>query len=208
MYIIHPNTNTYTPLTNTQITNLKEEPGSIAAGTEMCLVHNVFIRILNCIYLQARNVKTEKDVADFATFMHGWVVTIHEHHRNEEKHFFPWLEKCIGVEGFMEKNVAQHHAFNPGLEKFETYVNALRAKEEVYDGEKIISLIDGFGTTLTDHLTDEVQTFEDLEQYEGKIDWKAWNKLTQDIALKTADTVSIFEFHLAPSHKLMFFAGL
>lgn len=157
----------------------------------MCLIHNVFIRILNCIYLQARNVKTEADASDFATFIHAWIVTIHEHHGNEEKYFFPWMEKCIGVDGFMEKNVEQHHAFNPGLEALEKYVNALRAKEDVYDGEKIISLIDGFGTTLTDHLKDEIKTLEDLAQYESKIDWKAWNKLTQDIAVKTADKVSI-----------------
>lgn len=99
------------------------------------------------------------------------------------------MENAIGVDGFMEKNVEQHHAFNPGLERFEKYVNALRAKEDVYDGEKIISLIDGFGTTLTDHLRDEIKTLEDLAQYESKIDWKAWNKLTQDIAVKTADKV-------------------
>jgi hemerythrin-like domain-containing protein len=177
-------------LTKTQITNLKKEPGSIAAATEMALIHNVFIRILNCIYLQARNVKTEKDIADFAIFCHAWIVTIHEHHGNEEKYFFPWMEKAIGVEGFMEKNVEQHHAFNPGLEKFEAYVTALREKKEVYDGEKIIALIDGFGTTLTDHLKDEVQTFEDLGQYESKIKWKVWNKMLQDIAVKTANTVS------------------
>lgn len=158
----------------------------------MCLVHNVFIRILNCIYLQARNVKKEKDVADFVIFMHAWIVTIHEHHGNEERHFFPYLEKAIGVQGFMEKNVEQHHAFNPGLEKFEVYVNALREKKEKYDGEKVISLIDGFGTTLTTHLKDEIKTLEDLGQYEERINWKEWNKLLQDIALKTADLVSPF----------------
>ncbi|KUJ16997.1 uncharacterized protein LY89DRAFT_718704 [Mollisia scopiformis] len=176
-----------TPRKLRNITNLKTEPGSMNAATEMCLIHNVFIRIINCIYLQARNVKNDKDVADFAIFMHALCVTIHEHHGNEEKYFFPWMEKTIGVEGFMEKNVDQHHAFNPGLDKFEAYVDALMAKKEKYDGEKVIALIDGFGTTLTDHLKDEVQTFVDLAQYESKIDWKVWNKMLQDIALKTAD---------------------
>lgn len=177
--------------TNAQITNLKTESGAVAAATEMCLVHNIFIRILNCIYLQARNVKTEKDATDFATFIHALIILIHEHHGNEEKYFFPSLEKSIGVEGFMEKNVEQHHAFNSGLEKLETHVNALRAKEEEYDGQKIISLIDGFGTTLTDHLKDEIRTFEDLEQYDSKIDWKGWNKMVKDIAVNTADKVRV-----------------
>jgi len=176
-----------TPRKRRNITNLKTESGAVAAATEMCLVHNIFIRILNCIYLQARNVKTEKDATDFATFIHALIILIHEHHGNEEKYFFPSLEKSIGVEGFMEKNVEQHHAFNSGLEKLETHVNALRAKEEEYDGQKIISLIDGFGTTLTDHLKDEIRTFEDLEQYDSKIDWKGWNKMVKDIAVNTAD---------------------
>lgn len=127
----------------------------------------------------------------YGRMCHAWCVTIHEHHGNEEKYFFPWLEKTIGVEGFMEKNVEQHHAFNPGMEKFESYINALMEKKEKNDGDKIVTLIDGFGTTLTDHLTDEVQTFLDLGKYESKIDWKVWNKMLQDIAVKTSDTVSL-----------------
>lgn len=164
----------------------------------MALIHNVFIRILNCIYLQAPNIcpSNSKDVSDFAIFMHAWCVTIHEHHGNEEKYFFPWLEKAIGREGFMEKNVEQHHAFNLGLDKFESYVQALREKKEEFDGKKVISLIDGFGTTLTDHLKDEIMTLEALEEFEEVIDWKAWNQMLQDIALKTADVVSLFEIDL------------
>ncbi|CZR62178.1 uncharacterized protein PAC_12075 [Phialocephala subalpina] len=179
-----------TPRKRCNITDLKTEPKSICAATEMALIHNVFIRILNCIYLQAPNISPSnpKDVKDFAIFMRAWCITIHEHHGNEEKYFFPWLEKEIGKEGFMEKNVVQHHAFNPGLEKFENYVESLREGKEEFDGERVVSLIDGFGTTLTDHLKDEIVTFEALEEYEGVIDWKAWNQMLQDIALKTADT--------------------
>ncbi|KAE8443998.1 hypothetical protein EG329_001127 [Mollisiaceae sp. DMI_Dod_QoI] len=176
-----------TPRKRRNITNLKAESGAIYAATEMCLIHNVFLRILNCIYIQARNVKIDKDVADFAIFMHALCVTLREHHRNEEKFFFPWLENACGVPSFMEKNVDQHHAFEPGLVKFESYVDALMEKNEKYDGEKVVALIDGFGTTLTDHLKDEIVTFEALEQFDDKIDWKVWNKLLQDIALKTAD---------------------
>jgi len=84
-----------------QTKNLKKEPGAIAAATEMALIHNCFIRILNCIYLQAPNVREEKDIADFIVFMHAWIITIHEHHSNEEKFFFPWLEEDIGVKNYM-----------------------------------------------------------------------------------------------------------
>ncbi len=63
----------------------------------MALVHNCFIRGLNCIYLQAPNVKEPKDISDFTTFMHAWIFTLHEHHGNEEKFFFPhvFLSPCL-----------------------------------------------------------------------------------------------------------------
>lgn len=158
----------------------------------MALIHNVIIRILNCIYLQAPNIPSSNPTlqADFATFCHAWIVLIHEHHGNEEKYFFPWLEKAIGKEGFMEKNVQQHHAFFAGLEKFEGYIDAVREKREGFDGMKIVGLIDGFGTTLTDHLVDEVKTFEDLAEFDDKIDWAAWQKYVGEIAVSKADKVS------------------
>ncbi|KAF8857873.1 hypothetical protein BDZ45DRAFT_674350 [Acephala macrosclerotiorum] len=68
--------------------------------------------------------------------MHVWCVTIYEHHGNEEKYFFPWLEKSINKERFMDKNVVQHHAFNPGLDKFEAYVEALREGKGSLMGRK------------------------------------------------------------------------
>jgi hemerythrin superfamily protein len=110
-----------------QITDLKKESGALSAATDMCLVHNMLIRMLNCIYLQAPNVKLEKDIADYAIFMHAFLVTVHEHHEGEEKNYFPWLEELNGeVKGYMSKNVEQHHGFAPGLQAFEDYVTAIR----------------------------------------------------------------------------------
>lgn len=155
----------------------------------MALVHNIMIRVLNCIYLQAPNVKLDQDAKDFTIFMHALVISIHEHHGNEEKHFFPMLEGYIGNPGWMEKNVAQHHAFAPGFERFEDYVKALQAGTEKFDGAKVIRLVDDFAMILTEHLTDEIATFEELESYGDKIDWKAWSKKVGEIAVQTADTV-------------------
>ncbi|KAK0101908.1 hypothetical protein ONS95_001280 [Cadophora gregata] len=171
-----------------QIKNPKKEPGALSAATEMCLIHNVMIRILNCIYLQAPNVKHDKDIADFTTFMHAFLILLHEHHSNEEKHFFPMLEEYIGTPGWMEKNVEQHHAFAHGLEGFEEYVKALRAGKETYDGVKIQKLVDDFAPVLVEHLSDEIGTFEDLEKFGDKIDWKLWSKKVGEIAVKTAET--------------------
>ncbi|KAK0129352.1 hypothetical protein ONS95_001280 [Cadophora gregata] len=178
-----------TPRKRRGIKNPKKEPGALSAATEMCLIHNVMIRILNCIYLQAPNVKHDKDIADFTTFMHAFLILLHEHHSNEEKHFFPMLEEYIGTPGWMEKNVEQHHAFAHGLEGFEEYVKALRAGKETYDGVKIQKLVDDFAPVLVEHLSDEIGTFEDLEKFGDKIDWKLWSKKVGEIAVKTAETV-------------------
>jgi hypothetical protein len=84
--------------------------------------------------------------------------------------------------------VEQHHAFNPGFSKLEEYVNALREKREAYDGAKVLKLIDDFGSILATHLTDEIETFVEL-QSNDKIDWKRWNKRVSDLAVKSAETV-------------------
>jgi hemerythrin-like domain-containing protein len=155
----------------------------------MALVHNVFIRTLNCIYLQALNVKEEKDASDFIIFAHSWVIMLHEHHGNEEKFYFPWLEADIGTTGAMEKNIQQHHAFESGLSAFEAYVVAVKDGKEKYDGAKIVALIDAFGSILTTHLTEEIATFEELEKLGDKINWKEWNKKVQKLAIDTAEKV-------------------
>jgi hemerythrin-like domain-containing protein len=163
--------------------------GAMAAGSEMALVHNMIIRILNCIYLQAPNVKLDKDIEDFTTFMYAWTVLIHEHHGNEEKFFFPWLEEDIGVAGYMEKNIEQHHAFAPGMKRFDEYVTALRAGTEKFDGAKVRSIIDDFGEILALHLKEEIEAFEELERFGDKLDWKRWNKRVEETAVGTAEKV-------------------
>lgn len=173
-----------------QITDPSKAHGAVNAGTEMALAHNVLIRTLNCIYLQAPNVKLEKDIADFIIFMNSWAIAIREHHANEEELFFPWLEEYIGEKDYLHKNVEQHHAFAPGLQEFSDYVTALKEGKEKYDSTKILSIIDSFGAILSEHLKDEITSFEDLEQFGDKIDWKTWNKKVSDTAVKMADMVS------------------
>ncbi|KAF4636387.1 hypothetical protein G7Y89_g1696 [Cudoniella acicularis] len=176
-----------TPRKRLGITDPKKASGAVNAATEMALVHNFFVRILNCIYLQALNVKLDKDIADFTIFMYSFCLAIHEHHDNEEKLFFPWLEDYIGTKNYMEKSVEQHHAFAPGMKKFEDYVNALREGKEEFDGAKIRALIDAFAPILTQHLQEEVEAFVELEKMGDKINWKSWNKRVSDHAVKTAE---------------------
>ncbi|PMD22662.1 hypothetical protein NA56DRAFT_570060, partial [Hyaloscypha hepaticicola] len=178
-----------TPRKRRLITDLKKEPGALAFATEMCLVHNVFIRTLNCIYLQAPNVTLETDALDFATFIHAFVFALHEHHRTEEKFAFPWLEELNPeVKKYMDKNVEQHHEFEPGLQALQEYATALREGKVKYDGAKVLSLIDAFSNALLEHLKEEVTSFEELEKLGDTIDWVKWGKRVQRLAVDNAET--------------------
>lgn len=157
----------------------------------MALVHNMIIRGLNSVYLQAPKIKAEKDISDFLTYMYSWSLLVHMHHDNEESVAFPLLEKDIGIDGYMEKNVDQHKLFGPGLTAFDDYVKAIRAGEIPFDGLKVQAIIDSFGEVFTSHLTEEISTLLDLEQFAEKIDWPYWNKMMQEKAVKAGDKVRI-----------------
>lgn len=160
-------------------------------ASEMAIVHNCLIRGINAIYLQAPNVKLEKDITDFCTYIYSWSLTVHIHHDNEESVIFPLLEELVGVQGLLDGNVEQHHAFGPGFKAFDDYVSGVREGKEKYDGAKIRALIDAFAPILLQHLAEEVPTMESLSQYDDKIDWKDFNKKIQDHTVGNADKVSI-----------------
>jgi len=179
------------------ITDVTKETFAQASATEMVLVHNVMIRGLNSIYLQAPNIKEQKDVADFVVYLFSWSLMLHAHHHTEESTAFPLLEKYTGVENLMGKNVDQHRLFEPGLEAFDQYITALKAGKENYDGKKVCTIIDSFGPTLVSHLTEEIATIEGLEQYGDKIDWKSYNKAIQKEAVDEGDTEHGIPFFIA-----------
>jgi hypothetical protein len=78
-----------------QLRDLKDETEASAAASEMALVHNMIIRGLNSIYLQAPNIKLEKDVKDFLTYMYSWSLLVHMHHDNEEGSFHYWKSTLV-----------------------------------------------------------------------------------------------------------------
>jgi hypothetical protein len=141
----------------------------------MALAHNIMVRNLNAIYLQASNITSPKDIADFLVFCQTCYEAIHHHHHCEEEFFFPWIEDYTGEKGIMETNMEQHKAFEAGLEKFKEY--AYNVTPETYDGEKLKGIIDGFGPALTAHLSDEIQTLLGLDKYGGEKLEKAWHEL-------------------------------
>jgi hemerythrin-like domain-containing protein len=166
-----------------------KESEAFKSANEMALVHNILIRSLNSIYLQAPNIKAKKDIDDFVIYMYAWSDMIHAHHETEEKVLFPLLEQGLEMPGFMEKNVEEHQAFANGLTTYDAYVGSLREGKEQYDGAKVLKLIDSFGEILTEHLKGEIETILSLEQYTEKLDWVAINKAVQKKAVADADLV-------------------
>lgn len=180
----------------TQLKDLKKETAASAAATEMVLVHNMIIRGINSIYLQAPKIKLEKDVEGFLTYMYSWSLLVHMHHDNEESLIFPLLEKYIGIDNYMEKNADQHKLFGPGLGTFDAYIPAVREGKEKFNGTKVRSIIDSFGAVLVQHLSEEIGTFEELDKFAEKINWKDYNKKVQEKAVEAGDKVRTCEVPL------------
>lgn len=177
-----------TPRKKAGLIDVKKETPASASATEMVLVHNMIIRGINSIYLQAPNVKLEKDIEDFLTYMYSWSLLVHMHHDNEESAIFPLLEEYIGIKGYMEKNVDQHKGFGPGLKAYDDYIPAVREGKEKFDGTKVRSIIDSFGQVLVQHLSEEIGTFQELDKFTDQIDWKEYNKKVQAKVIESGDT--------------------
>jgi len=154
----------------------------------MALVHNVLLRGLNSIYLQAPNVKYPMDIMDFMVFSDCWSRVLHAHHLTEETVYFPLLEQQSSKKGVMETNHNEHEAFLPGLVAFDNFVSAAADDFVLYDPAKFTKLIDDMGPPLEKHLHHEVKVLVDLEKDEA-IDWDLMGKTMAAESKKTADRV-------------------
>ena len=130
----------------------------------MTHVHNIMFRGLNSIYIQAPHIKPE-DADAFSHYMQLWYAWIHAHHEGEEAILFPGIERLSGQEGIMEANIDQHRAFAEGIDAFGKHCDALVAGTETFTGKRVVQLIDSFGPTLSQHLTEEIDTLLGLERF-------------------------------------------
>jgi hypothetical protein len=137
-------------------------------ASEMALVHNMAIRGLNSIYLQAPHIQPGDEKA-FCRYIGGWYLLLHSHHAGEEAMLFTWIEDKTGVEGIMETNREQHKSFHDAIDEFHIYADAVIAGTEKYDGGKVVAMIDVFGEPLIQHLRDEIPTIVGLRQYGEKV---------------------------------------
>jgi hypothetical protein len=130
----------------------------------MALVHNMALRGLNSIYLQAQHV-VKADEVSFCKYILVWHLMLHHHHSTEEEELFPAIEELLGEKRAMAANVEQHHAFHAGLEALVAYVQDCEAGKQKYSGDRIVALIDDFGEILAGHLADEITFFLGLKRF-------------------------------------------
>jgi len=153
----------------------------------MALAHNIMVRNLNAIYLQAPQITTSKDITDFIIFAQTVCETIHHHHAGEEQWFFPDVEAYSGVAGIMDGNLAQHKAFESGFEQLNKYLETVTV--ETFNGVEVQRLVNSFGAVLAEHLKDEIQTLLQLDQYGGDKLLKAWDTLEKKAIDSIGDKV-------------------
>jgi hypothetical protein len=157
----------------------------------MVVIHNLFIRIMNTIYLQCEGVSargTAADKADFAEYALLWGESIAHHHHTEETMVFSQIETICGAPGIMQTNRDQHDAFHPGLDEYTAYLKGVVAGSDEYDGARLRRIIDGFMPVLTEHLHDEIETLKGLRAHEDKTDWgKFTEELVAEIMKKAAE---------------------
>lgn len=145
-----------------RLTNPQPKEPFTKAATEMALVHNVILRGMNSIYLQAPHVPA-KDVPPFIGYCKAWSELLHSHHESEEALLFPSIEKAAGVPGLMQTSVSEHQQFRDGLGEFDKYLDT--ATPETFAGQKLNGIIDTFSGALTQHLADEIPALVALREY-------------------------------------------
>ena len=167
-----------------KVTKVTGSKDAIYISDGMAAIHNMIIRGLNSIYLQAPYVNKEEDIQDLLQYSLFWEIFVHDHHDGEETVFFPEVEKVTGVKGIMDRNIEQHHIFEPGMKLWGEYAADCMKKEgsEKFDVSKFKALIDGFAPALVQHLTDEIPTMLSLDKYDMvgiRKSWDLWDKHMQ-----------------------------
>jgi hypothetical protein len=140
----------------------------------MAFSHNAVLRGINCIYLQAPNVKKPEDIEDLLFLTKVWAKWLINHHEIEEDRIFPGFEEVIGKPGLLNANVEQHHIFSGALETLLAYATSTSPKD--YSGERLRAIIDGFSEPLCRHLHEEIDTLLSLRAYDGPALLKVWKE--------------------------------
>lgn len=117
---------------------------------------------------------TDKDKLELHQHAYQWADMLEKHHQAEEQQFFQQLGELAGVTGLMDSSVEQHQLFHHGLEKFQRYLQEIKARSTVFDGQKLQHIIDEFMPISRTHLDDEIDALVALKKYSDKCDWATW----------------------------------
>ena len=134
----------------------QDEHSAVYIANEMAFAHNAMIRGINSIYNEAPHVHKVKDIAHFLFFVRSSADWVGHHHQWEETLMFPGFEKVMGEAGFLQSNLDQHHAFEPGLKKLGSF--AIQARVADYKPDVLQGIINDFANGLQGHLHDEIPT--------------------------------------------------
>ncbi|PMD50073.1 uncharacterized protein K444DRAFT_638277 [Hyaloscypha bicolor E] len=172
-------------------TKVDGDPTANWVADDMANTHNVIIRQMNSMYLQAPHVKLEADQLDLCQYAVFFQESLHHHHELEETRLFPDVEKITGEAGIMEQNVVQHHEFLPALETFGQYAQACLDKKKSFDASQFIGLMDTFAPKLSTHLEDEIKTLRGLGKYKDNVKEikKAYMALAADAQQASKTTI-------------------
>ncbi|KAF8902576.1 hypothetical protein CPB84DRAFT_1846226 [Gymnopilus junonius] len=124
-------------------------------STELILMHNVVIRGLNSIWLNAPLV-LRSDTKSFIGYGLACTSLIRAHHKTQEQVIFPRFQEKID----MRMNVVQHLTFETQLKNLEAYLQNVLEGNESYDCERLLGLRAALGGTLVQHLHDEVRVLQ------------------------------------------------
>lgn len=148
-------------------------------AVDMCHTHNIFIRAVNSIYLQAPFIKVPSDVEDMLFYTKTLTFTIEAHHDGEEKFLFPGLVTCSGDPTIMIVNQAQHAAFHDALARLTEYCETVATAD--FSAVEFKRLIESFANDLFAHLRDEIPTILALKTFSESQLKPLWTRAEQHI---------------------------
>ncbi|CAI4214317.1 unnamed protein product [Parascedosporium putredinis] len=132
-------------------------------ASEMALVHNLVIRGLNAIVLQAPTSSPRMRLRSATSYRTG--VSSSALTTAARKALLPRNRKVDGEKGIMDTNIGQHDMFHAELDGFEEYVKGCIAGKTKFDRNEVVSRLDGFAQTLVTHLNEEIPSLLDLRKF-------------------------------------------
>ena len=79
---------------------------------------------------------------------------------------FPGFEEVMGKPGFLQTNIEQHHAFEPGLRKLTAFAQDTMVED--YRFETLQDIINDFVSALQEHLHSEIPTLIAMRPYDSE----------------------------------------